>query len=136
MKAEITKDTRKLIDAALEVRRFASASYSHFPVGAALENKDGRIWSGCNVESSSYGLSVCAERAALFKVISEGGKDFIRLAVTASGKGVIYPCGACRQLLYNYAPELLIYLFNPDNSSFIVKSLKELYPYPFGDYNL
>lgn len=94
----------KLIRAAAKARRDAVAPYSNFQVGAALLTRRGRIVTGANVESASYGLTCCAERVALFKALTEGQKDFIGVAVVARAPGGPMPCGACRQLLAEYAP--------------------------------
>jgi cytidine deaminase len=93
-----------LVQAALAARERAVAPYSKFAVGAALAARDGRIFTGANVESASYGLTCCAERVALFKALTEGARDFTLLAVAARQDGGVVPCGACRQLLAEYAP--------------------------------
>jgi len=108
----IPEKYQHLYEAALAVRQNATAVYSHFPVGAALETADGVIYSGCNVESSSYGLSICAERTALTKAISNGERNFKRILVVADTKGFCSPCGACRQLLIDYAEELEVIMTN------------------------
>jgi cytidine deaminase len=90
-------------------RRHAYAPYSRFPVGAALLLRDGRIVTGCNVENASYGLAVCAERNAVFKAVSAGDRDFVAIAVTArEGRGAP-PCGSCRQVLHEFAPDIRVY---------------------------
>ena len=90
-------------------RRRAYAPYSDFPVGAAILLSDGRVVTGCNVENASYGLAVCAERNAVFKAVSEGRRDFVAVAVTArEGRGAP-PCGSCRQVLHEFAPDILVY---------------------------
>ena len=94
------KSLEELIDFAREVRNYAYAPYSNFAVGAVVESRDGRIFTGCNVENASYGLTLCAERVALGKAISEGVRD---LVVTADTKTPIPPCGACRQLILELA---------------------------------
>lgn len=94
----------KLIQAAAKARQSAVAPYSKFQVGAALLTRRGKIVTGANVESASYGLTCCAERVALFKALTEGQKDFIGVAVVARAPGGPMPCGACRQLLAEYAP--------------------------------
>jgi cytidine deaminase len=86
----------------------AYAPYSKFRVGAALLGTDGRIWHGCNVENSSFGLSICAERNALWKAVSEGARQFEAVAVTAGPKRGASPCGACRQVLHEFAPDLWV----------------------------
>jgi cytidine deaminase len=97
------KSLEELIDFAREVRNNAYAPYSNFAVGAVVESRDGRIFTGCNVENASYGLTLCAERVALGKAISEGGRDLVRVVVTADTKTPIPPCGACRQLILELA---------------------------------
>ena len=92
----------------MAVRRRASAPHSGFAVGAALVTRGGRIFTGANVESASYGLTCCAERVALFKAISEGARNFTMIAVVARMDGGAMPCGACRQLLAEYAPDAIV----------------------------
>lgn len=98
----------RLVLAALRARRKAVAPYSRFAVGAALLTRGGKVFTGANVESASYGLSCCAERVALFKALTEGARDFSALAVAARLEGGAMPCGACRQLLAEYAPGVVI----------------------------
>src|SRR5688500_4453832 len=86
-----------LILAATAARNNALATYSNFKVGAAIETSGGRIFTGCNIESASYGLTVCAERVALWKALSEGAREFMRIAVVSDGSTPATPCGACRQ---------------------------------------
>lgn len=124
-------DEKELIRKAKEARNFAKAMYSHFQVGAALECQDGAIFTGCNVESSSYGLTICAERVALVKALSEGKNAFSRIAIVADTDRLTPPCGACRQLLYDYAPELQIIIANI-KGDFKIFSMREIYPEPFG----
>ena len=99
----------KLVEAALAARTHAKARWSRFRVGAALMDSNGGITSGANVESASYGLTCCAERVALFKALTEGRNGFSAMAVAADSPGGPTPCGACRQLLAEYAPGALIY---------------------------
>jgi len=94
-----------LIDEAIKAREMAVAPYSKFAVGAALLTISGDVIHGANVESASYGLTCCAERVALFKALTEGHRDFVSIAVVADHEGGPMPCGACRQLLSEYAPE-------------------------------
>lgn len=98
-------NVQKLIRAAAQARRRAVAPYSRFQVGAALLTRTGQIIAGANVESASYGLTCCAERVALFKALTEGQRDFTAIAVVARSDGGPMPCGACRQLLAEYAPD-------------------------------
>lgn len=103
-------DSGKLIRAAAKARKQAVAPYSKFHVGAALLTRRGEIISGANVESASYGLTCCAERVALFKALTEGKKDFVAVAVVARVAGGAMPCGACRQLLAEYASEARVFV--------------------------
>lgn len=122
----------KLIDAAISARKNAKAKYSNFKVGAALLDEEGNIFTGCNVESSSYGLTICAERVALTKALSEGAQKFKTIAIVTDSEELTPPCGACRQLLYDYAPDLEIIIANLKGKSKRVH-LKEVFPEPFGD---
>jgi cytidine deaminase len=103
----------RLIEAARELLPRAAARYSGFHVAAALEDAAGTIHPGVNVESVSYGLSMCAERNALFGALTRGARDFRRIAIVSSGSAPVVPCGACRQLLLEYAPELVVILSAP-----------------------
>ncbi|MFN0067699.1 MAG: cytidine deaminase [Limisphaerales bacterium] len=98
----------ELVRAAVAARERAVATYSQFRVGAALLAADGSVTAGANVESASYGLTCCAERVALFKALTEGRLDFVAIAVAAPVRGGVMPCGACRQLLAEYAPEAVV----------------------------
>lgn len=95
----VNKTPEELIELAKQVRELAYAPYSKFRVGAVVECRDGRTFTGCNVENSSYGLTMCAERVALGKAVSEGASDFIRIAVIADAHAPVPPCGACRQVI-------------------------------------
>lgn len=97
-----------LLAHAEQARKTAYAPYSKFHVGAALLAGDGRIFQGCNVENASFGLSICAERNALWKAVSEGVRDFTAVAVTAGPRHGASPCGACRQVLHEFAPDLWV----------------------------
>ena len=132
----LTQQGRTLVDAALEVREHAAAIYSGFKVGAALLDSTGKTWTGCNVESSSYGLSCCAERTALFKAISEGVRDFDTIAIVAGGNGLATPCGACRQVLHDYAPGVQVILHNPETDESGSMPLSDLLPHAFSEANL
>jgi len=121
----------ELVRKAVEARKLAYAPYSGFHVGAALLAKDGRIFTGCNVENASYGLTVCAERVALFKAVSEGAREFLAIAV-ACGKGPCAPCGACRQVLYEFAPDLLVIMSDGEGKGWTTAKLFELLPHGFG----
>jgi cytidine deaminase len=126
-----------LIGHAKKAMANAKAVYSGFKVGAALQCKDGKIFTGCNVESSSYGLTICAERCAVFKALSEGYEkgDFIALAVVTEKSGPISPCGACRQVLWDWAPELEI-ICKGKGDDMLIRNIKQLLPEPFDSDNL
>jgi cytidine deaminase len=126
----MTHDVRAVVDAALLVRGRAYAKYSGFLVGAALLAADGKIYGGCNVENVSYGLTICAERAAVFTAAAAGQREFQLLAIDSAGG--VTPCGACRQVLAEFAPELPIVLVDVDRPSELVEvSLRELLPGAF-----
>jgi cytidine deaminase len=121
-----------LIEAAIDARQHAHAPYSHFHVGAALEAVDGRVFTGCNVENATYGLSVCAERIAIFKAISEGVRKFQRIAVSADTDVLTPPCGACRQILWEFCGDIEVTLTNLKGKTETLH-LKDLFPRPFDD---
>ena len=118
-----------LLEKARKALAYSYSPYSRYRVGAALESHDGRVFTGCNVENNSYGATVCAERVALYKAISEGAQSFTRLAVASEqGKDPI-PCGLCRQSLWEITGDIDILVTNgKDTQTF---RLKELYPHPF-----
>jgi cytidine deaminase len=121
-----------LIEAAIDARNKAHAPYSHFHVGAAIEAVDGRVFTGCNVENATYGLSVCAERVAIFKAISEGVRKFQRIAVSADTDVLTPPCGACRQILWEFCGDIEVTLTNLKGKTETLR-LKDLFPRPFDD---
>ena len=120
----------ELVQAAIEARSKAHAPYSHFLVGAALEDSDGRIHTGCNIENATYGLTLCAERVAMFKALSEGARKFRRIAVVADTAGLTPPCGACRQILWEFAGDTEIILANLTGQTETVQ-LATLFPRAF-----
>ena len=120
--------TQKLYETAKDAAKNAFAPFSNFHVGAALLALDGRIFTGCNVENSSYGATICAERTALVKAVSEGSRDFIAIAVV-SQDGEAWPCGICRQVLYEFSPEMLVITGNDEHLD--VVKLNELLPHGF-----
>src|SRR6516164_4730250 len=119
-----------LLAAALAARESAHAPFSRFRVGAALEDDSGRIHTGCNVENATYGLTMCAERVAVFKAISEGARKFRRIAIAADTDSLTPPCGACRQILWEFCGDIEITLVNPRGKT-EVHQLKDLFPKPF-----
>ncbi len=90
----------------------AYCPYSHFPVGAALECSDGTVFTGCNIENAAYGATICAERTAIFKAVSEGHRDFTRLVIAGRSEDFCVPCGTCRQVMLEFAPELEVICLN------------------------
>jgi len=110
MSKNLPQQQARLIAAAARARRGAVAPYSHFKVGAALLTRGGGISTGANVESASYGLTCCAERVALFHALTSGRRDFLALAVVARAPGGPTPCGSCRQLLAEYAPDATVWI--------------------------
>ena len=121
---------KKLLEAALAVRDNAYAPFSKFKVGAAIEDETGRIFTGCNIENATYGLTICAERVAVFKAISEGARKFERIAVAADTDVLTPPCGACRQILWEFCGDVELTLVNLHGKSETVR-LKDLFPRPF-----
>ncbi|MFA5908324.1 MAG: cytidine deaminase [Vicinamibacterales bacterium] len=120
----------KLLAAARAVRERAAADFSGFKVGAALETTDGQIITGCNVENASYGLTICAERVAIFKAISEGQRSFTRIVVVADTESPTPPCGACRQILWEFAGDIEVILANKTAVTATLQ-MKDLLPLPF-----
>jgi cytidine deaminase len=130
MKTKI--DSKKLIRAAAQARQGSVSPYSQFKVGAALLTKSGEIIGGANVESASYGLTCCAERIALFKALTDGKKNFIAVAVVARCKGGPMPCGACRQLLREYAPDAQVFIADSARLQAVKKfTVRDLLPSAF-----
>jgi cytidine deaminase len=124
-----------LTGAAIAARRNAFAPYSKFQVGAAIEDTDGRIHTGCNVENATYGLTVCAERVAVWKAISEGVRAFRRVAIATDTESLTPPCGACRQILWEFCGDVEVVLVNLHGKQETYR-LKELFPKPFDVSNL
>jgi len=123
-------DDETLIEAARRARENALASFSQFKVGAALETADGQIITGCNIENATYGLTLCAERVAMFKALSEGHLRFTRIAIVANTDQPTPPCGACRQILWEFGGELEVLLANL-NAPRGRYQLRDLLPLPF-----
>lgn len=123
-------DFDRLVERARAARLGALAEYSRFQVGAALETSSGEIVTGCNVENATYGLTMCAERVAMFKALSEGHRSFRRLVVVADTPEPTPPCGACRQILWEYAGDVEVLLANLDSVT-ARHQMRDLLPGPF-----
>ncbi len=119
-----------LLRAALDARKNAFAPFSNFMVGAAVEDETGVIHTGCNVENATYGLTICAERVAIFKAISTGARKFRRAAVAADTEVLTPPCGACRQILWEFCGDIEITLVNPRGKTEMFR-MKDLFPRGF-----
>jgi cytidine deaminase len=119
-----------LVEAARAVRLHAHAPFSRFQVGAALLTKEGRVFTGCNVENATYGLTVCAERVAVWKAVSEGYRAFTRVAVVADTAEPTPPCGACRQILWELGGDLEVILANLEAPKALYR-MRDLLPHPF-----
>jgi cytidine deaminase len=125
---------RELIDAAVHVRRWAYAPYSHYPVGAAVLAASGRIYDGVNVENAAYPTGICAERVAVFKAVSEGERQLSAVAVVTENGGS--PCGACRQVLSEFGPQMLVLIADQEGRLLQETTMNELLPGAFGPQDL
>lgn len=123
-------DTGGLIKEARKAQQKAYSPYSNFQVGAALLTADGQIYPGANIENVSYGLTVCAERNAVFKAVYDGEREFSAIAVCSSGSGFVYPCGACLQVLAEFSPQIRVIVSN-ENDDYREYELKDLLPQIF-----
>jgi cytidine deaminase len=123
-------DVDALVAAARQARENAVAEYSRFKVGAALETSGGEIVTGCNVENATYGLTVCAERVAIFKALSEGHRIFTRIAVVADTQAPTPPCGACRQIIWEFCGDIPVVIANLTTVAG-THQMKDLLPLPF-----
>ncbi len=127
---------QELVQKAIEMQNFSYVPYSHFPVGAALLCEDGRVFTGCNVENAAYGSTICAERTAVLKAVSEGCREgWTAIAIAGRGEDCCWPCGACRQVLYEFAPKLRVLAVRGDGS-YQEAALSELLPCGFGPKSL
>ena len=124
------KNDSELMDMAKEAMKSAYAPYSHFSVGAAVETDDGEVYCGCNIENSSYGATICAERTAISKAVSEGYRRITRIAICDSNNSYAWPCGICRQVMSEFAVEDF-YVILEDNGKISNFFLKELLPNSF-----
>ncbi len=141
MKAEGTPEVaphalrKRLVALARQARRRAHAPYSRFKVGAALLTRDGEVVTGCNIENASYGLTLCAERVAVFKAVSEGVKRFSAIAVVADSKRPTAPCGPCRQILWEFCGDIVVHVADLRGHVTSLR-LSDLLPLPFDRRNL
>ena len=119
-----------LCQKAIDMLDMAYVPYSHFPVGAALLCRDGTVFTGCNIENAAYGLTICAERTAIFKAISEGHRDFKRIVIAGKSEDYCVPCGSCRQVMQEFAPQMEVICLNGKGEAKHF-ALKELLPYGF-----
>jgi cytidine deaminase len=119
-----------LLEAAFAARERAHAPFSSFRVGAAIEDSEGRIHSGCNIENATYGLTICAERVAVFKAVSEGAREFRRIAIVADSDVLTPPCGACRQILWEFCGDIELILSNLGGERESLR-LATIFPRPF-----
>ena len=131
----------KLIETAFEARENAYTPYSHFRVGAALLAKNGQVFKGCNIENASYPVTICAERTALFKAVSEGVREFEAIAIVGSMEGhrntlITSPCGVCRQMLFEFGGPQLIVIMAKSETDYEEMTLDQLLPLGFGPDNL
>ena len=128
-------DYKALIAVAKQARENAHANFSNFKVGAALRSASGKIFGGCNVENATYGLTVCAERIAIFKAISEGERRFDAIAVVTDTDALTPPCGACRQLIWEFCGDVPVVMANLKGAIEVLR-MRELFPKPFDSSNL
>jgi len=124
----------KLIQIAIEARKKAYVPYSHYPVGAALLTKSGKIYTGANIENAAFSVTICAERTAIFKAVSEGERDLQAIAVVTKNGGT--PCGSCRQAMAEFNPNMKIYIANEKGELVQETTLKEILPGYFGPESL
>ena len=135
MKPAVPRGLPELARRAREARRRAHAPFSRFKVGAALRTADGEVITGCNIENASYGLTLCAERVAVFKAVSEGRRKFDAIAVVADAPKLAAPCGPCRQILWEFCGDVWVHLTNLRGKARTLR-MSELLPYPFDRRNL
>lgn len=121
---------RELLTLAYEASKNAYAPYSKFPVGAAVECSDGAVFTGCNVENAALGSTICAERVAVCKAVSEGRRDFVRIAICGQGENYCMPCGACRQFLSEFSNDIEVLCSRADGR-YVSYKLRQLLPYQF-----
>ncbi|HEY0079507.1 MAG TPA: cytidine deaminase [Pyrinomonadaceae bacterium] len=126
----VVESEQAIIEAAMRARTCALAQYSHFSVGAAVEAENGTLYTGCNIESAAYELTMCAERVTIWKALSEGARRFRRIAVVADTERLTPPCGACRQLIWEFCGDIPVVLANLRGATETLQ-MSELLPRPF-----
>lgn len=129
------REYQELVKAAQKAKRHAYAPFSKFRVGAALLSGDGTIFTGCNIENSSFGLTICAERVAIFNAVSSGASKFTAIAIVSDDHGFTFPCGACRQVLSDLAGDIDFVMVD-SNERFKILKLTSLLPFAFNGKNL
>lgn len=126
-------DYTKIIKTAREAQQFSHSPYSRFRVGAALETTEGKIFTGCNVENASYGLTNCAERTAIFKAVSEGYKNFSRIVIVSDAENFCPPCGACRQVMLEFFSEETEIIITNNKDEYKIFNISDLIPVSFNE---
>ncbi len=121
---------RELLNMAKKASENSYSPYSKFPVGAALECGDGTIFTGCNIENAAYGDTICAERTAAVKAVSEGHRDFVRIAIWGNSREYCYPCGSCRQFLQEFSRDMIVLCAKGDDT-YVSQKLSEMMPFTF-----
>lgn len=124
-------DNKKLYELAMKALENSYSPYSNFPVGAALLTKDGNVYLGTNIENASYGLTICAERLAIFKAVSEGKREFSKIVIVGKDGNGVPPCGACRQVMFEFSPEMEILLYNKKEDTFLIYKVRDILPLGF-----
>ena len=128
-------ENKELVKLAKQAQEKSYSPYSHYSVGCAIELSDGTVLKGCNVENVAFGPSNCAERTAIFKGVSEGRKDFVKFAIIGDGTSVCYPCGVCRQVIMEFAPNAIV-ICAKNEDEFEEHTISELLPYAFSPESL
>ena len=124
-------DYQLLMDKAKEAAKESYSPFSKFAVGASVVTASGKIYSGCNIENSSFGMTICAERCAIFKAVSEGDKEILAVAIYSPNEDDCYPCGACRQVMYEFQGQDEIEIITEDKGKLNIKKLSDFLPYGF-----
>lgn len=127
----MTYDYNLLMNKAKEASKTSYSPFSKFAVGAAVLAKSGAVYTGCNVENSSFGLTICAERCAIFKAISEGEREILAVAIFSPNEDDCFPCGACRQVVYEFQGENEIEIITDNNSNLNIRKMSDFLPFGF-----